>query len=82
VNCPFPELFQQRQRTNSRRLDQIVKLRMESAYLNTYGNTAIYITTVGDKIITPSLGLLLAQPTGGPNRDAVRSLFGDSSCYR
>jgi hypothetical protein len=39
-------------------------------------------TTVNDEIITPSLDLLLTQPTGGPNRDAVRSLFGDSSYYR
>ena len=30
------------------------------------------------KIVTPSRDLLLTQPTGGPNRHAVRSLSGDS----
>jgi len=36
-------------------------------------------TTAGDKMITPSRSLLLPQPTGGPHRDAVRSLSGESS---
>jgi len=35
-------------------------------------------TTAGDKIIPPSRNLLFSQPTGGPYRDAVRSLSGDS----
>ena len=36
-------------------------------------------TTAGDKMITPYKNLLVSQPIGGPHRDTVRSLSGESS---